>query len=121
MKKGSKISLEEDKFYRRVSLLLKSFRKQQNYTQQDMCDILGIFQSRYYKIEKGEGHLSLHEAYLIAKHFKLNPFQLLFDEVVNKQKAKRENIKEQKLNDIFDAVEALKELSKLNGGKNGGS
>ena len=74
--------LLEDKYMNK----LKTLRKTNNYSTQQMADMLKISKTFYWQIENNKRRLSYDMAIRIASIFNLKPDNLFFDDFINKDK-----------------------------------
>lgn len=65
---------------------LKTLRKTNNYSTQQMADMLKISKTFYWQIENNKRRLSYDMAIRIASIFNLKPDNLFFDDFINKDK-----------------------------------
>lgn len=63
---------------------LKTLRKTNNYSTQQMADLLKISKTFYWQIENNKRRLSYDMAIRIASIFNLKPDSLFFDDFINK-------------------------------------
>ncbi len=71
----------------RVAKYLKGARKREGLTQKEICDKLGLQQSNYSKMEKGERPIPEHLILKFAKLLKVKPKMLNEEQVEKKLKA----------------------------------
>lgn len=68
---------ESQVIFKNVADNLKSLRIRKNYSQAQMCDIIGVNQSQYSKIERARQPLTVCQLLQIAIWFKIDPRELL--------------------------------------------
>jgi transcriptional regulator with XRE-family HTH domain len=73
---------------------LKTLRKKNGITQQEIAEYLGIDTTSYGRIERGDRNLSAERLELIAKFYKLNVNALLSDGNINVNDVQKNNLED---------------------------